>query len=130
MNITSDVSHPLLEIKCANRIIRLSPFTWNKFAYFRLLMRQVNDLRTVILELETDFEIFFKFLSHDKLHTYFEIVTLREQILVFGLDPLSSLATHVGSVITDVINTTSNLKSTWDLLQCGWNEYIDDNQEE
>tara|TARA_Y100000746_G_scaffold232439_2_gene249281 strand:+ start:1525 stop:2031 length:507 start_codon:yes stop_codon:yes gene_type:complete len=87
-----------------------------------------TNTRTVSLDLETDFLVFVKFLSNKKLSTYFEAVTLREHILMFGLDPTSNVATLASSVISEIIQTTAHGTISWQLLQSGWGEIVDDTQ--
>ena len=86
------------------------------------------DTKTVLMEFETDFLVFVKFLSNEKLSTYFEAVTLREHILMFGLDPTSNVATLASGVISDIIQTTAHGTISWELLQSGWGEFVDEAQ--
>ena len=127
MEVSTNISHPILKIQCNGRILKMSPHTWSKFSYFRCFMHDsLPSAKTVTMHLEEDFDPFLAFMKNEPLRSHHDVVCLREQLLMFGLIPNSTVSTDAHAKIVEACHLVSTLKSTWDLLQIGWNEFIDD----
>ena len=128
-NIYIEQLYPVVELISGADLVHMSPHTWKKFVYFRGFMNNsTSSNRSVTLELEQEFRILIRFLNGTRPTTYFEAVSLREQTLIFGLEPTSDIATQVSATIAEVINVTAHLTTTWDLLQSGWGEFVHDKE--
>ena len=117
-----DLLQPRLKIKCQKKSFTLGPSSWNHFAYFRLFMHNKNQNTTICFD-ET-FIPFLDFLHHEEMHTYEEIIALREQLLILGLDSTCTMATRAGILIAKGIHSISTQSVIWDIIQLGWNEFI------
>lgn len=119
---------PKLKLKCANKTQTLGPYTWNCFAYFKVLMHDNNNntqKKIVNFEFNNEFIPFFKFLRKEKIDNYTDILKLREQLLVLGLNSKSVCSTQSHLFITDSIYGISNQPAIWNILQIGWGSFTD-----
>ena len=119
-----DLDTNTFEIFIGTSQITLSSFTWKCFAYLKLI--SLNNVYT--LKLESDFSPFYKFLNKEKMSSLDDAIVLREQLLIFGLEPTSIVASQATMYLTQVINSTWRGTSCniWNILQIGWNEFSED----
>ena len=119
---------PKLKLKCANQSQTLGPYTWNCFAYLKMVMhdnKNKTPKKMVHFEFNNEFIPFFKFLRNEKIDNYTDILKLREQLLVLGLDSKSVYSTQSHLFITDSIHGISNKPAIWNTLQIGWESFTD-----
>lgn len=117
-----DLLEPQLKIKCKKKVFTLGPTSWKSFAYFRLFMHYRHQTSTICFD--QTFTPFLKLLNNQEMQTYEEIVALREQLLILGMDSVSSMATRANLLIARGLHLISTQNVIWDMIQLGWNEFI------
>lgn len=116
---------PIVELACEDRSLNLNPLIWKQFSYLKMIVSSSSASKYDIV-LDESFMPFFRFMKQEPIKTYVDLLSLREQLLVFGLCPKSSIATRATLHISEVIHSFHSCATFWDVIQIGWNGIVEE----